>query len=126
MNYLSLSSARSMVVLGMVPITQAWYEAVPWPMSWASNHGFTFFSVTPVAQLGSGYRPSKFARTPPALRLDTKRCRGLAADQGPCGTRAPWSARLAGVVSHPPGHALLAAAVRKERGEGASEGRTDA
>ena len=39
---------------------------------------------------------------------------------------APWSARLAGVVSHPPGHALLAAAVRKERGEGASEGRTDA
>ena len=125
MNYLSLSSARSVVVLGMVPIIQAWYEAVPWPMSWASNHGFTFFRLHRW-QLGSGYRPSKFARTPPALRLDAKRCRGLAADQGPCGKRAPWSARLAGVVSHPPGHALLAAAVRKERGEGASEGRTDA
>ena len=57
MNYLSLSSARSVVVLGMVPITQAWYEAVPWPMSWASNHGFTFFRLHRW-QLGSGYRPS--------------------------------------------------------------------
>ena len=38
----------------------------------------------------------------------------------------PGRPALAGVVSHPPGHALLAAAVRKERGEGASEGRTDA
>ena len=56
MNYLSLSSARSVVVLGMVPITQAWYEAVPWPMSWASNHGFTFFRLHR-RQLRSGYRP---------------------------------------------------------------------
>lgn len=29
--------------------THQWYEAVPWPMSWASNHGFTFLSVTPAA-----------------------------------------------------------------------------
>ena len=122
MNYLSLGSVSSAVVLGMVPITQAWSEAVPWPMRWASNHGFTFFGYTEGVG-GAVSEPSNFQR---GDRPHAERRRGLAADSCPRGKRAPWSARLAGVVSHPPSHALLAAAVRKERGEGASEGCTDA
>ena len=62
-------------------------------------------------------KPLKTANfSPPAAGLNRFHCREFSATHF----------RGATLVSHPPGHALLAAAVRKERGEGASEGRTDA
>jgi hypothetical protein len=52
MNYLSLSSVSSVEAWGMVPFTQAWSEAVPWPMRWAFDHSFMSVSSTGVVSRG--------------------------------------------------------------------------
>ena len=46
MNYLSLSSASSVEALVMVLFTQAWSEAVLWPIRWAFYHSFMAIGTT--------------------------------------------------------------------------------